>query len=68
MIYWTLRMCQAKGGRLYMLSTHPPITDEDMGSQGGKDLSLLMRVRVRIQTPFLTFKSYSISTLPKTAL
>ena len=51
-----------------MLSTHPPITDEDMGSQRGKDLSLLMRVRLRIQTPFLTFKSYSISTLPKTAL
>lgn len=68
MIYWTLWMCQAKGGRLYMLSTHPPITDEDIGSQGGKYLSLLMRVRVRIQTPFLTFQSYSISTLPKTAL
>ena len=39
MVYWALRMCQEKGGRLYMLSTHPPITDKETGSQGGKDLS-----------------------------
>lgn len=45
-------MYQAKSGGLYMLSTDPPISDEETGGQGGRGFSQLMRVRARMQTPF----------------